>query len=441
MTGDAADIRLARLADAGSLLGQLQRGRGEGYLAALDLPSADAADLVWECIVHDPRWDLQVESRDEYYASLARHVDLDVERLKPQNCPTPVSDVDQRLVVGVLGELAAAGVLVAGDALLAYVAEGEQWDDAIYQISQAPGDLYLRLPGVLESRFSENECESIVRRWRQEVPWEEIADDQSWVGRAIETLDEERSVKEDQRSEPPAMNRPARELLAYPWRGAMPRRLMHRLSVMLRDGERSELVAALENPAGQRWIAFQTLARLDDPGGMSVAEQILRADTPGRDWGEALRYLQNLSGEHTLGLARSWVDESDGRGQAARSIFERHAEGSDLALLVSGLAQAWDERDFYALCSLIDALARLSGSASVDQLATIYEEVEYSYARRRAARALIAIDEQAFLDRYARSALWDCEREIQDLAVGLLGDHVDEVAARQTEVIEVQRIR
>ncbi|MCP5070049.1 MAG: hypothetical protein GY946_26060, partial [bacterium] len=85
--------------------------------------------------------------------------------------------------------------------------------------------------------------------------------------------------------------------------------------------------------------------------------------------------------------------------------------------------------------------ARLSDPGSAELISTIYEEAEYSYARCRAARALIAIDEQAFVDRYARSALWDCERQIQDLAIGLLGDHVDDLAARQIEAIEGQRTR
>jgi len=216
--------------------------------------------------------------------------------------------------------------------------------------------------------------------------------------------------------------------------------LLHRLSVMLRPGEHSELMAALENPGGARRVAFQALVRLDDPSGLIVGETILRVDASGRERAAALRYVEELSAEHTLGLARSWIGESDGRGKAARGIFERHAEASDMPMLARGLAEAWDERDFYALCSFIDALARLSDLQSAEQIATIYEEAEYSYARRRAARALIAIDEQAFVDEHGRSALWDCEKDIQDLAVGLLSDHVDEVAARRIGAIEGQRV-
>lgn len=441
MTGNPVDIRITRLADAGSLLGQLQRGRGEGFLAALEMPGAQAADLVWECIVHDPRYDLQIDSRDLYYATLTQEVGLSIERLIPENCPTPAPDVDQRLVVGVLAELVAGGVDGAGAVLLDHVAHGGQWDDAIYEISQSPGDLYRQLPAVLNARFSEDECVAIVHRWRYEVPWDQIAGVRPWVKRAIDSFEDEATAKAAERPEPPSMDRPAGLLLEHSWSGVLPKRLLHRLTVMLRAGERDELIAALENPGTGQWAAFQALARLDDPGGMSVAETILRVDASGRERAEALRYLQNLSGDHTLGLARSWVGEGDGRGVAARGILERHAEATDLPLLASGLAQAWESRDFYALCSYIDALARLSDAEPIEQIAVIYEEAEYSYARCRAARALIAIDEQAFIDRYARSALWDCEREIQDMAVDILGDHVDEVAARQIEAIKRQRIR
>lgn len=228
------------------------------------------------------------------------------------------------------------------------------------------------------------------------------------------------------------MDRSAAELLEYSWIGALPRkRLLHRLTVMLRAGERDELIAALENPGIGQWAAFQALARLDDPGGMGVAETILRVDASGRERAEALRYLQNLSGDHTLEVARSWIGEADGRGLAARGILERHAETNDLPLLASGLAQAWESRDFYALCSFIDALARLSDPEPSEQIAVIYEEAEYSFARCRATRALIAIDEPAFIDRYARAALWDCEQEIQELAARLLVGELDEAAARQ----------
>lgn len=397
------------------MLGQLQRGRGEGFLAARALPRPAAADLVWECIVHDPRYDRQVESRSEYYAALTEEAGLSVETLRPQNCPEKEPDTDQRLVVGVLGELMTKGVAGAADVLLDHVACGTGWDQAIYWISQSPGELYRQLPDVIEGRFPQDERVAIVHRWRRQVPWDRMADQYRWVSQAIDSLDDRAEWKKA-RPELPPMDRPAAELRLHPWSFALPKRLLHRLTVMLRPGERDVLIAALETPGHGRRVALAALARLDDPGGISVAEAILRVDASGAERAAALRYLKTLSAEHTLGLARMWLGEPDGRGVAAQMVFERHAEASDLPAMVSGLGDAWKTRDFYALCSFINALALLSDPGPLEQLATIYEEAEYSYARRRAARALIAIDKHVFVERYATPALWDCEPDVQELA-------------------------
>jgi hypothetical protein len=52
----------------------LRCGRGDGYRAAL---SAVALDDVIACVVDDPRWDRQVENRDEYYATLLMRMNAD----------------------------------------------------------------------------------------------------------------------------------------------------------------------------------------------------------------------------------------------------------------------------------------------------------------------------------------------------------------------------
>lgn len=69
------------LADSGSLLGMLQRGRGEGYLRALAAPPETVWPLLFECITNDPRLDGQCEEREEYYASLILARGMDVEPL------------------------------------------------------------------------------------------------------------------------------------------------------------------------------------------------------------------------------------------------------------------------------------------------------------------------------------------------------------------------
>lgn len=70
MTEAEDDATHVRIATAETLLGQLQRGRGAGFLAALDMPRSQAWSLLIECITHDPRWDSQLEDRGGYYAAL-----------------------------------------------------------------------------------------------------------------------------------------------------------------------------------------------------------------------------------------------------------------------------------------------------------------------------------------------------------------------------------
>ncbi len=59
----------------------MQRGRGACYRPALDQRAA-AADFVVGCIVHDPRWDHQVEERDWLYATLIADPWSDLPRLR-----------------------------------------------------------------------------------------------------------------------------------------------------------------------------------------------------------------------------------------------------------------------------------------------------------------------------------------------------------------------
>ncbi|MDA0352022.1 MAG: hypothetical protein O3A10_07425 [Chloroflexi bacterium] len=80
-------IRRLALANPDTTLGKLQRGRGAGWLECLELPRGEAHDLLWRCITADPRLDHQVESRVEYYATLARRTKFDVRRLLPERLP------------------------------------------------------------------------------------------------------------------------------------------------------------------------------------------------------------------------------------------------------------------------------------------------------------------------------------------------------------------
>ena len=96
-------------APADSLLGQLQRGRGAGFLAARREPSAKTWPLLVECITHDPRLDSQVECRDDYYAALVIETGMDLVSLATHLQKHDDSNQcgwNTPLTVGTLGSLA-----------------------------------------------------------------------------------------------------------------------------------------------------------------------------------------------------------------------------------------------------------------------------------------------------------------------------------------------
>ena len=55
-------------ADPNSPLGQIQRGRGAGYLGILEMPSVAARDCLEDCIRHDPRLESQLDDQAASYA-------------------------------------------------------------------------------------------------------------------------------------------------------------------------------------------------------------------------------------------------------------------------------------------------------------------------------------------------------------------------------------
>ena len=91
-------------ADPESLLGQLQRGRGEGYRRILSIPRGEAWNGLVDCICNDPRLDSQVEDRAAYYASMAsetrkRFQHLASDPLRGRGCPGRGATTDRRLSI------------------------------------------------------------------------------------------------------------------------------------------------------------------------------------------------------------------------------------------------------------------------------------------------------------------------------------------------------
>ncbi|WP_327391671.1 HEAT repeat domain-containing protein [Streptomyces sp. NBC_01186] len=101
------------IAPSGTLLGLLQRGRGDGTLHALAAPRAEALAALRHCVLHDPRRDWQIEHRSLYYARLHRELDAGLDDIAahlfdPEDllCTPEEAEVRTGLALSVLGHLA-----------------------------------------------------------------------------------------------------------------------------------------------------------------------------------------------------------------------------------------------------------------------------------------------------------------------------------------------
>jgi hypothetical protein len=117
-------------ADPNTLLGQLQRGRGEGYRRALAVPRDEAWECLLDCICNDPRLDSQVEYRADYYALLTIETSLDLNPLV--RYVREYDDKDQvwntSLAIGTIGELAKRDYKDSWAILCDYVRWGQLWE-------------------------------------------------------------------------------------------------------------------------------------------------------------------------------------------------------------------------------------------------------------------------------------------------------------------------
>ncbi|MEA2219084.1 MAG: hypothetical protein QOJ35_1710, partial [Solirubrobacteraceae bacterium] len=120
------------LADPADPLGKLQRGLGSGYLWALDADRAVSQALLVHCIFNDPRWDRQLDDRDDYHATLALDIGLDLGPLEAWLRASAGDDGETAQdVVDVLGRMAIRGHGEARRVLREYVSYGALWARAV----------------------------------------------------------------------------------------------------------------------------------------------------------------------------------------------------------------------------------------------------------------------------------------------------------------------
>ncbi|MET9296784.1 HEAT repeat domain-containing protein, partial [Streptomyces sp. NPDC003077] len=127
------------IAPSGSLLGLVQRGRGDGVLHALAAPREEAVAAVCAAVVADPRGDWRVESRSLYYARLLAQLGGGLGEIE-RHLFAPADGVDPGeertgLALSVLGHLASYGWVEAVRLLRGYVRVGANWGWALDELA------------------------------------------------------------------------------------------------------------------------------------------------------------------------------------------------------------------------------------------------------------------------------------------------------------------
>lgn len=422
------------IAPSATLLGLLQRGRGDGTLHALAAERSDALAAVQQCVTHDPRRDWQVENRSLYYARLYMELEGPVEGLEehlfhPDDLLHP-DEARTGLTLSVLGRLAAYGRRDALLLLRRYAAAGSNWAWALDELAVCDDDAgLLALAAPVLARFpagaeGDAELRVAIREAYEPRPWHLWAEHHPRVAAATEQAPFALWQRQLARpAETPGWSTAAVLAWADEADGSgLDRRAAAAarcLTAVAGPADRPLLLqAARQGGDGARSAALRYLADRDDP---EVPDLIELAATDPSPWvvDAALGTLCRMRGERIMDRARRWAAAPlDGAlADASVRLLACAGDERDASLVAAALQRrlALDGPDADGLGPLVDGAARLRATAAVPALRRLYADTACSQLRGRTARALAETD-PCFPAGAAVECLWDCEETTRELA-------------------------
>ncbi|MEU9480042.1 HEAT repeat domain-containing protein [Streptomyces sp. NPDC048191] len=424
------------IAPSGTLLGLLQRGRGDGTLHALTAPRAEALAALDHCVLRDPRHDWQVENRSLYYARLYLDLNGELDAIEAHLFdPEDVLDTDESrtgLALAVLGHLASYGRRDALELLRRYAAHGSNWAWALDELALRDDDAGLRaLAAPVLARFpadpeGEAELAAAVRDAFEPRPWRLWAEDpRESIATRVRAAQETGCFDRWQRQMRPTGPRPGWSVRAvFEWaqagmdRGAALHVPAARCLVAVAGPEdRPEIVQAARNGIdGARCTALRYLADSDDPDALDLIEAAV-ADGTSVVVEAAADAFERMRSVAAVDRARRWAQRPDVLGSAAGRMLACRGGVQDRDLVLGALREAvrGEGPDAPTLWTLVDGAGRLGIACAAPVLRHIYRETASSHLRGRAARALAATD-PSFAAGFAVECLWDCEETTRELA-------------------------
>ena len=447
---------LPSLADAADPLGKLQRGLGSGYLWALDADRAVSHALLVHCVFNDPRWDRQLDDRDDYYATLALDVGLDLAPLERWLRDSAGEDSETAHdIIALLGRMSIRGHAEARRVLREYVAYGVVWARAIEGLvggdagppSSGPPwpEVVAGLDAVLLERFRGQDAldEALSGIDPRERPWSLWTVESEEIARALAFDHGDSAAPPPKRAWRPRERqvKPGEmytvELLAIT-ESSRWAQIAEELASRTTPYDVELLVQAANAPnLPMRRAAILALGRQGRREVLAIAEQNTSQAERGKLQGAIALALEAMPLSQTRALAHDWLGSDDwARRRKAAGMLAAWAEDEDVAPTRHALARELDrglDGDVYVVCSLAEALGRCAVHGPFEELSRSYEELPYSYGRRYVVAALAAAD-PTFGGDVAVECLYDCEREVRQLAAGRVDRRVRLAAQRLAEL-------
>jgi hypothetical protein len=446
------------IAPSASLLGLLQRGRGDGTLHALAAERPDALAALEECVTRDPRRDWQVENRSLYYARLYMELEAPLRGLEEHlfHVDDLLDDEEARtgLTLAVLGRLAGYGRRDALLLLRRYAAAGSNWAWALDELAVREDDTALaELAEPVLDRFpagpeGDAALRAAIRDAYEPRPWHLWARSHPRVAAATEQapfdlwqrqLDRPTGAPgwsvqavlawadDPSAARPAAAGVPAANEAHNPYDPADPDAFGRRAAAAARclgavagPEDRPVLLdAARSGQEGARCAALRHLADHDDEQAPALI-QLAASDVASRLTSDfAVATLSRMRGERIAVHARVWAADPEGGplADAAAQLLAGAGDAGDAPLIVAALHRWIFERgaNGEGLAVLVDGAGRLAAVSAVPVLRHVYAETRCSQLRGSAARSLAATD-PCFPTGAAVECLWDCEEATRELA-------------------------